>query len=208
MDTDVAHTLRTLKDFLARYGYSFGFWLVIIVASLVKLYRRREWATELLASPLLAEWSERRLSGFGGGIEGVWLGRRATLRSCDSKQRGSLAIEASVATMTAGRFLIERTEENFLARTMHIDAPPLVESIDPADRVFRVRSSDRTLTDRLLGDAKAREALLETVLETGDAVRLDPDRYVVRRYYPDGDAPEQAVAASLGALREMARVLG
>ncbi len=131
-----------------------------------------------------------------------------TLRSFKSGDKNCLAIEATLATPTSGFFLIERAETSLLTRQFRIGMPPLVEPMNPADRVFRVRSSDRTLTDRLLADTTARAALATALGGPRDEVSLNQGRFVVRRHYPQGDSPEPAVAESLSALKEMTRALG
>ena len=95
----------------------------------------------------------------------------------------------------------------FLA-LLHLGGPPLVEPMNPADRVFRVHSSDRTATDRLLADPQARNALSEALAGPSDEVSLASRRFAVLRNYRRDESRELALGQSLAVLEEMARVLG
>jgi hypothetical protein len=200
---DAGRVLHAFAEFLRRYG----FWLAILVGQAVMLARRRKQSRAIRDSPLLADWSDRQSSALETRIEGVWQGRKATLRDCKSSDRDLLAMEATLETPTGGRFLVERGGTNVLRRPLHLGAPPIVEPMNPADGVFRVRSSDRTLTDRLLGDGKARGALSDALDGPIDEVSLRQGLFIVRRHFPL-DERERALGQSLAVLKEMARVLG
>ena len=81
-------------------------------------------------------------------------------------------------------------------------------ALGPEDEHFRVRSSDRMLTDRLLSDPKAREAISAALAGPSDEVSLNHGRFIARRRFGRKDSPEPAITQSLAALREMTRVLG
>jgi hypothetical protein len=198
--------LRALGEFLARYSVYFAILIFAIVSNVVRFRRWRRTSHALLKSALAAEWSDPRIEPLSGGVRGVWQGRPATLRSLNS--RNANLIKATLGTSTAGRFLIERASSNFLTRQIHVGGPPRVEPRDPTDQVFSVRSTDRTLTDRLLADPTARAAISAAVMQPDDRVSLEGDRFVARRSYPRSDALDPAAAACLTAVREMARVLG
>lgn len=207
--SDLGHVFESLGEFLRRYGIFLAFWLLAVV---LQIRRYRQWRARVrrISDPALTpEWSDRR-SAFGGELRGTWQGRAASLRWSPSGDKSRRAIEAALATSTPGRFLIERAETNLLTRPLHFGAPPVVAPIDPTDRRFRIRSTDRTLTDRLLSDAGARNAIARALAGASDRVSLSGGRFVIRRglALSDADAPESAVAQSLTALREMARVLG
>jgi len=207
MDTDqLARVLRALGEFLARYRSYFVIGIVIIVSNVVRLRRWRKASRVLLESPLTSEWSEARVA-FSGGVQGMWQGRLVTLRVVNAGRSDS-AVEATLATSTAGRFLIERAGSSVLTTPFHLGAPPRVESLDPSDSVFSIRSTDRTLTDRLLSDSKVRDAIADVVDDSNDRVSLEPGRFVARRSYPRSDPPDSAAAPCLTAVREVARVLG
>ncbi|HEY4229430.1 MAG TPA: hypothetical protein VGO79_04615 [Thermoanaerobaculia bacterium] len=199
--------LRALGDFLARYGIYLGIWILIIVSNVMRFRGWRRTSRVLLESPLTSEWSSSHIA-FSGEVQGLWQGRPATLRSIKRGRSGRDVIEATLGTSTSGRFLIERGGSSVLTRPLHVGAPPRVEPRDPADGAFSIRSADRTLTDRLLSDSKAREAIAGAVAEPGDRVSLENGRFVARRAYPRSDPPEPAAGVCLTAVREMARVLG
>ncbi len=207
--TEFRHVFESLGEFLRRYGIFLAFWLLAVV---LQIRRYRQWRARIrrISDPALTpEWSDRR-SAFGGELRGTWQGRAASLRWYPSGDKNRRVIEAALATSTPGRFLIERAETDFLTRQLHFGAPPVVAPIDPTDRRFRIRSTDRTLTDRLLSDPGAGNAIAGALAGPSDRVSLSRGRFVVRRglELTNADAPESAVAQSLTALREMARVLG
>ena len=207
MDTDqAARVLRALGDFLWRYAFFFGIWILIIVSNVLRFRRWRKQSRSLLESPLTSEWSDSRIA-FSGEVRGLWQGRPATLRAVNPGRRDRYVIEATLATSTTGRFLIERDGSGFLMRQVHIGAPPRIEPRDAADSTFSIRSTDRTLTDRLLSDSKARDAIAGALSEPTDRVTLEGGRFTARRAYPRSDPPEPAAGSCLAAVREMARVL-
>ncbi len=185
---------------------------MLVVILQIRRYGQWRGRVRQISDPALTpDWSDRR-SSFGGEIRGTWQGRAASLRWYPSGDKTRRAIEAALATPTPGRFLIERAETDLLMRQFHFGAPPVVTPIDPTDGRFRIRSTDRTLTDRLLADASARDAIAGALAGPADQVSLSRGRFVVRRRLElteaEADAPASAVAPSLTALREMARVLG
>lgn len=205
---DVGRFLEALAEFLGRYWIFFSIWIFAIVVNVRRFLKWRKRTRALVDPALTADWSDRRSSILTGKTRGVWGGRIATLRPFPSTDRSSLAIEATLATATPGRFLIERGDSGILTRQLRIGAPPLVTPPDPGDRGFRVRSTDRLLTDRLLTDAKARDAIAAALAGPSDEVSLGRGRFVIRRRFPRADPPGVAATQSLTALREMSRVLG
>jgi hypothetical protein len=205
--SELRHFFEVLGEFLGRYGIFLAIWVLAVVLQVRRYGQWRERVRQISDPALTPDWSDRR-SSFGGEIRGNWQGRAASLRWYPSGDKNRRAIEAALVTPTPGRFLIERAETDLLTRQLHFGAPPVVTPIDPTDRRFRIRSTDRTLTDRLLSDARARDAIAGALAGPSDLVSLSRGRFVVRRRLEPSNALEPAVAQSLTALREMARVLG
>lgn len=205
----VRRFFEVLGEFLARYWIFLLFWAAAIFINLLKFRRWRSRGREIADPSLTPDWTDRRTSMFSDGVQGNWQGHAMTVRRFPSTDRSREAIEATLRTSAPGRFVLERGGVALFGRQFRIGAPPLVEPMSPDDqKLFRIRTTDRTLTDRLLADANARAAILESLRGGSDEVSLHNGRLRIRRRFPRNDGAGPMITQSLAALKEMSRVLG